>query len=234
MLYTILAVLPAGAVFFFAYGRYDGAFRDNVVFLYFMGGLIMGFLTGFFSVLALNTLQPLMAVILLAVLYPITLTVGINRRKWQGERHAVFNGGAFALGNALMLGFTVLYARMEPLGIDVQLAVMALAVCGGFAGLFFAIGLLAGDAVRRRKPIRVAILGTAVVLAPILFFHQWWRATGFLRQDASWASVAWIWVVLLLAYGAIVGFAAERKLLILGVTDEARRARRRERRARTE
>lgn len=212
-----LAVIPAGALFYWAYGRYDGAFRDNVVFLYFMGGLLMGGFLGFLSLLALELLAPLIAVILLALLFPISQTIGINRRKWQGERHAVFNGGAFGLGVAVMMGFTFLYRMYTEL--SWESAAQALVLATGLSGLFFGLGLLSGNSVRLRSPLKIAFLGTAIVIAPIVFLEEAYRQQ------------AWLFPILLAAYGLIFGILAERKVLIEGVTEESRKARRRLRRA---
>lgn len=212
---AIVAVLPAGGLFFWAYGRYDGMFRDNVVFLYFMGGLLMGGFLGFLSLLSLESFvaSPLVAVLLLALLFPISVTIGINRRKWQGERHAVFNGGAFGLGIAVMVSFSFLYRVYSVFswGRIAQGVVVAL----GFAGLFFGLGLLAGNSVRLRKPLRFAFMGSAIVLAPIVFVEE------FYRQQA------WLFPVLLAAYGLTFGILAERRLLIQGVAEDARKERRR-------
>ena len=220
---AILAVLPPAAVFFLAYGRYDGAFRDNVVFIYFIGGLLMGGLLGFISLIALGSgIGALVLVLLLALFYPIAVVAGINRRKWQGERHAVFNGGAFGLGIAVMLGFTFLYwlstNTAAHAGFRVDTGLRGLALGATLAGLFFGMGLLAGDAVRRRVQLRTALLGTAVLIAPSVFLVEYFT------------SQAWLWLVLLLAYSAIFGILAERRLLIQGVEDEARKQRRRVRR----
>ncbi|HVM44584.1 MAG TPA: hypothetical protein VM582_01515, partial [Candidatus Thermoplasmatota archaeon] len=200
-----------------AYGRYDGTFRDNVVFLYFIGGMAMGALLGFLSLLSFVVLQnQLIAVVLIALLLPIAVTVGINRRKWQGERHAVFNGGAFGLGIAVMMAFTYLY-RFH-LDVDWPTIVRSLLLAAGFAGLFFGLGLLAGNSVRLRKPLRFAFLGTAIILAPVIFL-------GVYTQQQLWTFPA-----LIAAYGGVFAFAAERRILIEGVTDEARKMRRRRRR----
>lgn len=216
---ALVAVLPPAAYFFFAYGRYDGTFRDNVVFIYFVGGLIMGGCLGFMSLLSFSLLQSsIITILLLSLLYPIAVVIGINRRKWQGERHAVFNGGAFGIGISVMLTFSFLYRVFQEntvvsIGQGVLLAT-------GLGGIFFGLGLLAGDSVRRRKPIRSAFMGTAIVLAPVVFLGGW------LREQA------WLYPVLIAIYGVVFAVAGERRLLIEGVSDEARKVRRRRRRAR--
>lgn len=214
---AVLAVLPAATVFFLAYGRYDGTFRDNVVFIYFIGGLLMGGLLGFISLVALGSgIGPLLIVLLLALFYPVAVMAGINRRKWQGERHAIFNGGAFGLGIAVMVSFTFLYRLHQQVGVDAALRGTALAA--SLAGLFFGMGLLAGDAVRRRVQLRTALFGTAILFAPAVFMVEYF------------STQTWLWLALLLAYGAVFALLAERRLLVEGVADEARKQRRRVRR----
>jgi hypothetical protein len=249
-----IAVIPPGALFFFVYGRYDGAFRDNVVFLYFLGGLLVGAFLGLFTLFLYGTNALLVQVVGLSLLYPITIVLAVNRRKWQGERHAVFNGGAVGIGAAVMMGMSLLFVVLNsPLhdaqaaadaaqaalnqtdaqgnrithaptldsapfafqpAVDGQGILLALAL----GGLFFGLGLLAGDAVRRRRQIGVALLGTAIVLPTSVFLEEWFRTR------------AWLWVVLLAGYGVILAALAERRLMPQGLTDEARRERRRARR----
>lgn len=217
---SILAVIPAGVVFFLAYGRYDGTFKDNVVFLFFLGGLLLGFLVGLFTLFALSVPSTVLTPLLLALFYPIAVIVGINRRKWQGERHAVFNGGAMGLGMAVMLSFTMLFALHKASDAETYARGGALAV--GLTTLLFAVGLLAGNAVRLRKPFRIALLGAATLIAPAVFLVSY-------ANDR-----AWLWLGLLVAYGLVYAVVAERRLLIEGVEGEARKMRRRLRRRASE
>lgn len=245
------AALPAAAIFFVAYGRYDGAFRDNVVFLYFMGGLLMGGFLGLATIFLFGSNAPLLQVVGIALLYPIALVAVANRRKWQGDRHAVFNGGAAGLGAAVMLSFSVLYTLLArpmqvaqaaanqavrdatgdakavapavdsvPYAFDPQVLPGGVVLAIALAGLMFGLGLLAGNAVRVKKQIRIALLGTATFLAPAIFLEEYLR------------SRAWLWVVLLLAYGAVFGIGAERRLLVEGIEPEMRKRMRRRKRAR--
>lgn len=218
---AVVAVLPAAAVFFWAYGRYDGMFRDNVVFLYFIGGLLMGGFLGFMTLLAYSSLGALVAIVLIMVLLPMGLTAGIDRRKWQGERHAIFNGGAFGLGVSVMFAFSLLfyaYRSFSWIGLG-----QGLLVATGLAGLFFGLGLLAGNGVRLRTQFRLAFLGMAIVLAPVVFLGQ--------IVSELVTGHAWLFPALLALYGAIVGVAAERRLLIEGIAPDSRKERRRRQRA---
>lgn len=245
-----VAAVPAAATFFAAYGRYDGAFNDRVVFLYFIGGMAVGALLGFLSLLLFfSGINPILQVLILALLLPIALVATINRRKWQGERHAIFNGGSAGLGAAVMMGFSFLYYRMQgpyaaalaplreaydalpagsrgpaptldtvPYAFDPFIVGQGVLLTLGLTGLLFGMGLLAGNGVRTRKQFMAAFLGTAILLAPIIFLEEFVRFYN------------WTWVALIAAYGVIFGVAAERKLLIEGVTEEARKERRRRKR----
>ena len=226
LLDAVLAVLPPATVFLLAYGRYDGTFRDNVVFLYYIGGLLMGGLLGLLSLLVLGSgnLGGIVAVLLLALFYPIMIIMGVNRRKWQGSRHAVFNGGAFGLGVATMSAFTFLFffskqAEATPGGEGFVLStIRSILFASALTGLFFGIGLLGGNAVRRRAQLRTALMGTAILIAPSVFLVEYV------------VDKAWLWLALLLAYAAILAVLAERRILIEGVEEEARKQRRRIRR----
>jgi hypothetical protein len=241
-----LAALPAAAIFFVAYGRYDGSFQDRTVFLFFIGGLLVGGFLGFLTLLIMGV-AAIWQVVSLALLLPIALVATINRRRWQGERHAVFNGGAAGLGVAVMMGFSLLYFRAQqpflraqragdeawvaggnelpappldttPFAFDPILLGQGFLFALGLAGILFGLGLLAGDGVRRRKQFQAAFVGTAILVAPAVFLEEHFRGA------------TWLWPILLAAYGAVFAFAAERRLLIHGVAEEARKQRRRARR----
>ncbi len=212
---AFVAVLPAGALFFLAYGRYDGSFRDQTVFLHFMGGLLLGGLLGFATLATYATGAILVHVLLPPLLYPVAILSIQNRRKWQGDRHAVFNAGAMGLGVAAMVSFSFLYVVVTDLtparvGQGVLLAT-------SMAFLLFGLGLLVGDAVRRKSPFRSVFVGAAILLAPAVFLEEYFREQ------------AWLWLVLLVASGAVFAYAANQKLLPEGLEEDGRRERRRRR-----
>lgn len=244
------AAVPSGAIFFVAYGRYNGAFRDNVVFLHFMFGLVMGGFLGAASFVLFRIDAPLLQVLGVALLFPIAVVAVINRRKWQGERHAVFNGGAAGLGAAVMVSFSLLYAQLAPpqmlaqaaaddalraatgikdarappvdsvpFAFDPDILPQGILMAVALALLLFGLGLLAGNAVRVRKQLRIALLGTAIMIAPAVFLEE------FLKTRV------WLLGALLVAYGAVFAVLAERKLLIEGVEPEMRKQRRRRQRS---
>lgn len=214
ILRPLVALLPAGLLFFLSYGRYDGAFRDQTVFLHFMGGLLLGGFLGFVILVLYSTNAALVQVLLPALLFPISITSIANRRKWQAEPHAVFNGGAIGLGAAVTVSLSFVYVIVTVL--DWAAVGQALALATALAGLLLGIGLLSGDAVRRKKPFRGALMGSAILLAPAVFLEEFFQSS------------AWLWLVLLVVYGLVFGIAAQKRLLPQGLSDESRRERRRQ------
>ncbi len=216
MVNAIAAVVPAGILFFVAYGRYDGMFADQTVFLHFVGGMLVGGFVGVLTILAASLNAALLEIVLLATLYPLVLVAAVNRRKWQGQPHAVFNGGALGLGVAVMVSFSLIFRLVTTLewGAVGHAVVLATAL----ACLFFATGLVAGDGVHHKAPFRATFTGAAALIAPAIFLEE------YLRDGA------WLWVILLAAYGIIYAIAAERRLMARGLTDDNRRLRRRKQR----
>lgn len=214
---ALVAVLPAGVIFFVAYGRYDGAFRDQTVFLHFIGGMLLGAFLGFLTLLLYSIDAPLLQVLFPALLYPLAIVSVVNRKAWQGERHAIFNGGAVGLGVSVMMGFSLIFALRA--GMSAAAVGQTLLLATGLAGILFGLGLLVGDAVRRKKPFRAAIMGTAILIAPSVILVELFQSRYLL------------WGILLAVYGMVFAIAAERRLLAQGISDEARRERRRRRRA---
>lgn len=210
-----IAILPAGLVMFVSYGRYDGLFRDNVVFLNFIGGMLLGLLLGAVLRLTFFYASAETGFILVAALLPLVMTAFLNRRKWRRERHAVFNGGAMGIGTAAMLVFTLWRPEFETLGwvASVRLLVGAL----GATGVLGFLGLYVGDGVRTQTPIRHAALGAVpTALLAFLLFE-------FLYGPEK----AWLWGALALALGTALYAHAVRKLLPEGVTEADRKRQRR-------
>jgi len=210
---ALVAILPAGALFFFAYGRYDGLFRDNVVFLFFVGGLLLGAFLSLFAVY-MSVFGLLYFVTLVPLLYAVALVAALNRRKWQGERHSVFNGGALGLGVASMTSFAFVYRGLSSDLTALALASWTLAATGAAAALL-AAGLALGQGVAERRPFRA----TFAVALPLAAF--------FVVLSEFLLSRALLWAVAALVMGGVgFGFAFAR-LMPRGVEPGRLRARRR-------
>lgn len=213
----LLVLAPAGLVLVASYGRFDGLFRDNVVFLNLMGGMALGAVAGAFLLfLAGSELGFLFG---FALLPPLSVLAVANRRKWQGVPHAVFNAGALGTGAGVMTALVLARDRLRADAPGAALELLAFACAVTLLGA--AVGWGLGVGVLRRRPFRAAALA-AVASAPMGFL-----AYEFLVGRAR----VWLVAAVLLAVAAYVW--ADRVLLPFGLGEEERRRRSRLARART-
>lgn len=253
-----VSALPAAGAFFVTYGRYDGAFRDNVVFLYFIGGLVLGGFLGFLTLLLYSTTATLIQLVGVALLYPIAIVALCNRRKWQGDRHAIFNSGAVGLGVAVMLGFSFTFFSLDAPRDDAQDAADAQIAAKNLSDSFGRNVTQApavdstGYAFHPVLAPQGALL--AVGLAGLMFGLGLLVGDGVRRKKQIVVALTgaatliapsifllgyfkdrtWLWLVLLAAYGAIYAYAAERKLMERAIPEGWKRERRRRVRAERE
>lgn len=214
---SILVLAPAAGVLAWSYGRYDGSFRDNVVFLHLTGGMALGLVVAI--ILSFLPAEPAFLVAF-SVLPAVAIGAAANRRKWQGIPHAVFNGGALGLGCLLMTAFVLLRDRFEAIAWTPALRVLVVATVLVLLGA--ALGWHVGAGVLARTPFRG--IGRAIVIA---------LPGGFFVYEFLFGE-AWLWAVLGLLYAGGVYAHADRTVLPRGVGENERRKRRRERRDRVE
>ncbi len=218
----ILAIVPAGALFFVAYGRYDGLFHDRIVFLHFIGGLLLGAFLAVFALIAgvavpRGLQRTALFVLLTPLLYAIAPAAILNRRKWQGDAHSVFNGGALGLGVATMTTFAFAFKALEG-GLDWVLVGAWTAMSLALAGAAFAVGLLLGAGVAARRPFRAAFAAAALNVVTFEVLNEYLQ------------SRALLWPAIAVALGLAAFGVALARVMPRGVTDEAWRHRRRRRR----
>lgn len=235
------SLVPALLVLFVSYGAYDGHFRDNILFLFLMGGFVAGMAFAFFECLLILPVcsgtgggNPLfiigMVMLGIPILESLLKLVVLNRRQFQGERTTLFYGGAFGLGFAAML---VLFKsqREVPLLMYADLGV----VLGAPARLFeflalglalllahFATGIMVGEGVRTRR-LPGAVLFAVLALAPLQFLA--FEFTANLR--AGRGSEGFLYAPLMLAYTIVLAWYAHAKLLPNALPPDAKRQRRR-------
>lgn len=230
----LAAIIPALLILLASYAPYDGHFRDNVLFLFFMGGLFAGMATALFETLLLLPRESLYVAAMVLFGFPLLeqllKLLVLNRRKYQGERASIFYGGSFGLGFGVM---AVLFKSQR----DVPLLQYAdpgqLLVAPGRALEFialglalllahFATGIVVGDGVRSRNLPRA--LGLAVlVVVPVQFFA--FEFVEGLRRGLEQEGL--VWLVLILAYAVPLAWWAHARLLPRALPPDAQRKRRR-------
>ncbi len=217
LLVGVIGFLPALLVILATYSKYDGGFRDETVFLFYMGGLLAGVPLGLFHGWMIPPRgNPFVFVIGIALLEQAVKTAVLNWRKWQGKSHAVFNGGAFGSGVASLLALA--YANdiliSAPTAPGVYDYVLALALSFAFATMGFAVGAAIGVGVHDRTPLQSMVLTGLAYMPFLLFVGSFY--TNYLVAPNS----AWVWLVPAFIYGGAACAYAAKKYLPLGLTTE--------------
>lgn len=238
----VVPIVGALGILFLSYGPYDGHFKDNVLFLFFMGGLFAGMAMAVFELLLLLPADTLyiagMVLLGFPLLEQLFKLIVLNRRQHQGERTALFYGGSLGLGLATMLALfksqrevpLVQYADLGVVLTDPGRLLAFVAIAAAVLLAHFATGIVLGDGVRTRQLARN--LGLAVfAMVPVQFFV--FEYTSGLRAGAE--SEGFVYLPLMLAYTGALAWWSHARVLPNGLPPDAQRKRRRlQRRAQRE
>lgn len=221
----LVALAPAAVVLFVAFGRYDGHFRDNVVFLWFIGGLFGGMLLALFSIYVL-TLGLELHALGVSLAAALAMAAALNRRKWVGEAHSVFNGGALGVGLSVMVLLALAQRYLLPKNDASAWALAGLFALGvGLTFTNFAAGAWVGRGIAERQPFRHAAVAAGALVVPyfiLAFYARAGSAFGFASTTTLAAAlVAGV-------YGLVALGVGRERVLPLGLSAEASRAMRRE------
>lgn len=233
----VVPIVGALGILFVSYGPYDGHFKDNVLFLFFMGGLFGGMALAVFELLLLLPADSLYiaAMVLLGfpVLEQLLKLLVLNRRKYQEERTTIFYGGSLGLGLATMLALfksqrdvpLTPYAELGALFGEPLRFLEFAAIAASILLAHFATGIVLGDGVRTRRlaqPLGLAI----VAMVPVQFFV--FEFTAGLRAGRETEGL--VYLPLMLAYTIALAWWAHGKVLPNALAPDAQRKRRRLRR----
>lgn len=235
------AIVPGLLIMMWAYAPYDGHFKDNVLFLFFMGGLFAGMGLALFECLLIlpicagaGVVDPLFVVPMVLLGFPLMeqllKLLVLNRKPHQGERTTIFYGGAFGLGFAVMMALfksqrevpLFAYRELGAVAADPGRLLAFLAVAVAVLLAHFATGLVVGDGVRTRR--LASSLGVAIAaLAPLQFLTFEYGAGVRAGREAE----GFIYLPLMLAYAGGLAWWAQARLLPLALPPDAQRKRRR-------
>ncbi|HVL88069.1 MAG TPA: hypothetical protein VM681_08730 [Candidatus Thermoplasmatota archaeon] len=201
----LLGIVPAFGILVLAYGRYDGKFRDETMFLLFMAGLFAGFPVGLVEAWLFYALVVLLGFPLFEQLLK---TVVLNLRRYQGQATMRFYGGSFGLGlgtilvfvpAALLLRQRGLYADLGGVVADPIPLLALLAMGVGTLLMHFATGIVIGEGVAVGKPFRGAAFAIAAALPHQVLWYEFFAGA---RDPAGGVSL--LWPAVALAYGLVL------------------------------
>ncbi len=172
---AIVTILPPMAALAIVYAPYDGFFDDRNVFLYFLGGLVLGTLVGFLEVVLVFSpvaIRGLLLVLLAPVAANLGKTVAVNLPRFQGDTTSVFHGGSIGAGTGAMVALAYGQAVLQP-GDLLTSGLLLLALGGGAALTHVAGGLVVGKHVAYATPFRGVIVASLLTApAPLFAFEH--------------------------------------------------------------
>jgi hypothetical protein len=217
-----------------SYAPYEGHFRDNILFLFFMGGIFAGMALALFEILlslpASVPYRVCMVLLGFPILEQLVKLIVLNRKKTRGDRAIAFYGGAFGLGFATMAVLfksqrdirLLEYADLGRLLVDPSSALYLLAIGMGILLAHFATGIILGDGVRTRALPRAFAL-SVLALVPLQFLVAEFVA----GVHAGRAAEGLVYLPLIVAYAAGLAWWAHTRLLPKALPPNAQRKRRR-------
>ena len=159
-----LGVIPALVLLYISLKRYDGMYKDKIMFLMFIAGLIAGVLS---IVLEYATLGVgFLAIVLFPVLEQLFKTIILNLKRFQNKKETPIYGLSLGLGFGSV--FTPYYIIVTSLHYDnVNALYLALAASIGIIILHGATGVLIGFGVYKSNLLKYFILAVVLYL-PVL------------------------------------------------------------------
>jgi hypothetical protein len=221
---SVVAVLPPMAALTLALGPYDGYFDDREIFLLFLVGLGLGLLVGVLEVSLLVVGQGFSPLYVLGA--PLVAQLGkavvLNLPRFQQESGTVFLGAAVGtgVGATVLFGYGQVDLFLDPTRLPTTAATFA-GVAVGAGALHVATGALVGDYVAQGTPFR-GLAVAAVATVPVAF-----ATSAHVAFRASFTDRV-LWSAATLVYGVAGFLYARTRVFERGLTDDQRRARRRE------
>ena len=201
-----IGIVPAFGLLVLAYGRYDGKFRDETMFLLFMTGLFLGFPV---SLLEAYLFIPIVFVFGFPVLEQLLKTVIANLPRYQRQPTIRFYAGSLGLGigsilvfaqGVLVFGRANKYVDIVDVAADPLLAATFATAGVAILAVHLATGILIGEGVAQGRPFRFS--GWAIAAAIPIQAMAFEFLAGL--RDPSGAAIVPLWPALMAVYSIVV------------------------------
>jgi len=193
-----IGIIPALVLLFISLKGYDGYYKDRIIFLTFISGIIAGFISNLIEWFTIHV--GILFIILFPVLEQLFKTIILNISRFHGKKETVVYGLSLGLGfGSIFTPFSIIFTNIQS-GNDYLVILVAI----GSLGIILAhaatgIGIAYG--VYRYKMSKYLII-SIIVYIPV-------TATIFIT---SLYNIGYLQVVLV-AYGLILYWYATKKIM---------------------
>ena len=193
-----IGIIPALVLLFISLKGYDGYYKDKVIFLTFISGIISGFISNLIEWITVNV--GILFIILFPILEQLFKTIILNISRFHGKKETVVYGLSLGLGfGSIFTPFSIIFTNIKS-GNDYLVILVAIGSFGiilvhAATGIAIAYGVYT---YKMSKYLIFSIIGYVPVTATI--FITAFYNIGYLQ-------------VILVAYGLILYWYATTKIM---------------------
>ncbi|MFE3846288.1 protease PrsW [Thermoplasmatota archaeon] len=202
-----LGIIPALFLLFLGLKGFDGYYKDKIVFLSFIIGIILGVISAAMEILSLSL--GILIIVLFPILEQILKLIILNVSRLQKQKSTVIYGLSLGLGfGSVFTPISIILANFE----TDSIIIIASVIIGSFGIILLqaGTGIILGYGVFTGKILKYFLL-TIIIHIP---FTAWFFLTGIYQIEQT--------QILLIFYGLVVYWYSSNKIMknILDKTKE--------------
>ena len=202
-----LGIIPALFLLFLGLKGFDGYYKDKIVFLSFIIGIILGVISAAMEILSLSL--GILIIVLFPILEQILKLIILNVSRFQKQKSTVIYGLSLGLGfGSVFTPISIILANFE----TDSIIIIASVIIGSFGIILLqaGTGIILGYGVFTGKILKYFLL-TIIIHIP---FTAWFFLTGIYQIEQT--------QILLIFYGLVVYWYSSNKIMknILDKTKE--------------
>jgi hypothetical protein len=206
-----IGVIPALIVLYLGLKGYEGHFKDKLIFLTFIVGIVIGFISALIELFTTQSIGILLYIVLFPVLEQLFKTIVLNIGRFQEKQETVIYGLSLGLGfGSVFTPASIILGNFQ----EINLSFIA-AIIGSFGIILFhaGTGVIIGYGVYAHK------LTTYVTIAVLMHF-----VITSIIGVTNLLKVTYLQIILVI-YGIIIYWYATKKIMPR-ILDESQRRKR--------
>lgn len=205
-----IGIIPALIILYIGLKGYEGHYKDKLIFLTFIAGLIIGFIVAIIEIFS-REIPPFFYILLFPVLEQLSKTIILNIRRFQEKQETTIYGLSLGLGfGSVFTPAAIILGNYQEVNLS-----FAAAIIGSFGMILFhaATGIIIGYGVYAHKLLTYVTM-TILIQFPITAIIAFTNLLniGYLQ-------------ISLVIYGIIVYWYATQKIMIRILAEGLRRKR---------